>query len=140
MFLATGVFAMGDARYYSRVEFPDLNPVTGVAFTDAQIIAAFTPMEAISAAKLIAVQKSILYDPTAIPDADPTIEHRVKVLMRWDDNHVSAFEIPCKAKGTSLSETSVATAFDQKIFSKHGGQHGEVIKLDTPPERKARGK
>lgn len=138
MFLATGVFAMGDTRYYARKEFPDQHG--GVDTTNAFVIAYFNAIATLSGAKLIAVQKSIMYDPTGIPDADPEVESRAKILLRFADHITEQIEIPCLEPDTTLSKTALTTLLGTAAVSREDGALKQVVKYDTPPERKARGK
>jgi len=138
MFLATGVFAMGDARYYARKEFPDQHG--GVDTTDAFVIAYFTAIESLSGAKCIAVQKSIMYDPTAIPNADPEVESRAKVLLRFADHITEQIEIPALEPSTELSKAGLSLLLTGPAVSREDGALTQVVKFDTPPERRARGK
>lgn len=139
MFLSTGIFAMGDARYYARKEFPDLDPI-GNPTTDAFVIAYFNAIGTLSGAKLIAVQKSIMFDDTGIPDADPQVESRAKILLRYNDHITEQVEIPCLEPATTLSKAALETLLTGKAISRENGTLDRVVKFDTPPERKARGK
>jgi len=129
---------MGDARYYARKEFPDQR--SGVDTTNAFVLGYFTAIETLSGARLIAVQKSIYYDATNIPDADPEVESRVKLLLRYDDHITEQVEIPCLEPGTTLSKAALKALLDGKAVSRDDGPLHQVVKFDTPPERKARGK
>lgn len=138
MFLATGIFAMGDTRYYARKEFPDSH--NGNPTTDAFVVSYFGAIETLSGAQLIAVQKSIMYDPSNIPPADPEIESRVKILLRFDDHITEQVEIPCLEPGTTLSKQALQTLLTPVTVSREDGPLQQVVKFDTPPERKGRGK
>lgn len=136
MFLTTGIYAMGDARYYSRIEMPNVIGIDPT--TDQQVIDAHQALAGFSGAKLIAVQKSILYDDTNIPEADPDCESRLKILVKFANRHAKQIEVP--AAETEPTKSDVLDAIQGKIFDSDGSGVVAVIKIDTPPERKARGK
>lgn len=136
MFLTTGIYAMGDARFYSRIEMPDL--INALPTTDQQIIDAHQALAGFTSAKLIAVTKSILYDPTEIPESDPEAESRIKILIRFANGNAKQVEVP--AADTEPTKAAVLAAIAGKLFDADGSAVSAVIKIDTPPERKARGK
>jgi len=136
MFLTTGIYAMGDARFYSRIEMPDL--INAVPTTDQQIIDAHQALAGFTSAKLIAVTKSIMYDATGIPESDPEAESRIKILIRFANGNAKQVEVP--AADTEPTKAAVLAAITGKLFDADGSAVTAVIKIDTPPERKARGK
>lgn len=142
MILATGVFARGDARYYTRLEFPESRMVEGtpVPTTDSMIRNAFNALTLFTGAKCISVLKGILYDPTGIPDSnDVSVEHRLKVLIRFVGGDVKQIEIPAADVLPDLANLKMTLA----NFLWHpttGAGIESILKVDAPPERKARGK
>lgn len=136
MVLTTGIYAMGDARYYSRIEMPSL--IDSNPLTDQQIIAAHNALAEFSAGKLIAIQKSVFYDGTGIPDADPGAESRLKILVKFSNGNAKQMEVP--VADTEPTKAAVLAMITGKVYDVDGSAVTAVIKIDTPPERRARGK
>lgn len=142
MIFCTGIFARGDARYYTRLELPDTVLVEGVPtpFDDSMILDAFAALKPYTDAKLISVMRGILYDVSNIPDSnDAEVERRLKILCRFVGGDVKQIEIPA---ATSLPDVGdLLTSFSGLIKHPTTGQPVDaILKVDSPPERKARGK
>jgi len=87
MILISCTYAQGEQRMVSRIPLPDIDPITLIAWTDADIVdyirthfGGSTDTPALSAGKLIAIQKSLDYDGTAIPN-DVTNAHTNEAVL-----------------------------------------------------------
>jgi len=143
MIFTTGIFARGDARYYTRIEFPDTILVDSVPtpITDEMIINLYDALSNYSAAKLIAVQKSIAYEIADIPDSnDAEVERRLKVLCKFANGQVKQIEIPAATALPDLTELLSDLQVGLYTSGAIGSPVESILKVDSPPERKARGK
>jgi len=130
--LATGIYAMGDARFYCRNKFAD-------AATNVQIIDYFSTMKIPSECKLIAVQKSIMYDGTNIPDGDADKEWRYKILCKHTEDRTVLHEIPC-VDTPSFDLVAWFAANGSKILDYEGVSAVEIVDVKITGERKAKGR
>lgn len=139
---ATGTWAMGDARYTSRVKLPVVNPETSAAWTPAEVLAIFDALKSYSGALLLSVSMGIYFDTTtAIPDADPKYEHRAKVLIRGNQDDVAQLEIPmCEPSEALTPATLLADLVGAKFVTFKGEAPVAIIALNRSPERRARGR
>lgn len=143
MIFTTGIFALGDARYYTRIEFPDTIMVGGVPtpVTDSMIHLLYGALGKYSAAKIIAIQKSIYYDNELIPDSnDAAVERRLKILCKFANGDAKQIEIPAATELPDLAE--LLTDLQSHLYTSGtvGSPVTSILKVDSPPERKARGK
>lgn len=130
MKLATGIVAMGDARYHTRHEFAD-------TATTEQIVAFFTATALLSEAKLISVMVSVFYDGTNIPSADPNAEYRGKLLLQYPSGP-QVVELPCL-----MTLDGITAWFNENkaaLIDKVGDAPTSIIQADLRSERKARGR
>ncbi len=133
--LTTAVFAMGDARYYSRLRVP-------ATWTDSQIQGIWHTLASYSAAKLISVQKGIYFDGSGIPSADPQIEFRAKILVSHIDGSSTQLEIPMIEPTADLNPDDLADdliAHGYVNVVSGSGVRG-IAQLTRTQERRARGK
>jgi len=133
--LTTAIFAMGDARYYSRLRVP-------ATYTDAQILAIWQFLASYSAAAKIAVTKSIEFTPDGIPAADANVEFRAKILVGHADGSATQLEIPMLEPDDSLDLQSLADgllAVDYVNVS-GGSPVQKIVQLNRSVERRARGR
>lgn len=83
--MATYIFAMGDARAYTRALFPAEieDAVTGQmrALTVADILALGAALDAFTESKLISVTTSLFYDDSDIPVSDAVLEDTFSILF-----------------------------------------------------------
>lgn len=139
---ATGTWAMGDARYTSRVKLPLLNPETSAAWTGPEVVAIFEALKPYSGALLLSVSMGVYYDTTTvIPDADPKYEHRAKILVRGEDDSVAQLEIPmCEPDEALAPSTLLAALVSAKFVTFTGAAPVAIIQVNRSPERRARGR
>lgn len=143
MIFTTGIFARGDARYYTRIEFPDAIMVEGVLTPvgDSLILDLYDKLSAYTTSKLISIQKGIFYDASDIPDSDDrTVERRLKILCKFDDQSVKQIEIPAATELPGLAELFTDLSGCLYTSGAVGSPISAILKVDSPPERKARGK
>lgn len=131
MFMGTGVFAQGDARYYTRHMFAD-------GTTEAQVIAFFTALAQRSYCKLISVMKSLTSDMENIPDSLPGNDLKEKLLVQYEDKTSSIIEIPVAKKPIADLDTWFATN-KASIVNQLGSVAETIVKAEYPTQRRARG-
>lgn len=131
MFMGTGVFAQGDARYYTRHMF-------AAGTTEARVIAFFTALALRSYCKLISVMKSLTSDMTDIPDSLPGNDLKEKLLVQYEDQTSSIIEIPVAKKPIDDVDAWFA-ANKASIVNQLGSPAASIVKAEYPTQRRARG-
>lgn len=130
--LATGIVGLGDARYYTRHQFP-----SDVA--DSAIVSFFQATAVLSEGKLMSVMKSIFEDLADIPNGDSLPEFRIKMLLEYPMKRAEVIELPVV---TAVSPDLEAWFNTNKaaLINQYGDAPTGIIQIDSRRERKARGR
>lgn len=147
--LATGVFAMGDARYYARQKFPvqiQRGPAGTFLPTRIQDLRDyFLALSTVTESILQAITVSLYYetDKSLIPPSDPGAEKSVHLLLNTKQDaggESDSFQITVPNVGTAWSAEAFVAANGGVIFHPRTGYGVETLIVgNEKPDKRARG-
>lgn len=135
--MATYVFAMGDARAYTRVYFPSVIKPGGVPrpTTLQDVYDLGVALDSLTESKLISTMVSLEYDDSNIPASDSGAEETAFALFRAGN---SAFQIRIP-NTEGLDKSAVWDAIGSKVYDPVSGAAPQsIVNINFKTDRRAR--